>query len=108
MRQILSFEFANKRAKYVRNRLYAIAAKVVQHEGIVAQHLIHITNKKNCLYEALEVDQKVKNILNQVLDHNSQLTLNACDLRQKNRMTLVEKNKNLSVLSNPEWVTPLK
>ena len=30
-------------------------------------------------------------ILNQVLDHNSQLTLNACDLRQKNRMTLVEK-----------------
>ena len=35
--------------------------------------------------------------LNQVLDHNSQLTLNACDLRQKNRMTLVEKNKNLSL-----------
>jgi len=32
-----------------------------------------------------------------VLDYNSQLTLNACDLRQKNRMTLVEKNKNLSL-----------
>ncbi|CAC9425531.1 hypothetical protein [uncultured Gammaproteobacteria bacterium] len=32
-----------------------------------------------------------------MLDYNSQLTLNACDLRQKNRMTLVEKNKNLSL-----------
>jgi hypothetical protein len=31
MRQILPLEFANKRAKYVRNRLYAIAAKVLQH-----------------------------------------------------------------------------
>jgi hypothetical protein len=35
-----------------------------------------------------------------VLDYNSQLTLNACDLRQKNRMTLVEKNKNLSLTPN--------
>jgi hypothetical protein len=50
MRQILPLEFANKRAKYVRNRLYAIAAKVLQHGR-----------------------------------------------RQKNRMTLVEKNKNLSL-----------
>ncbi len=67
-------------------------------QGIVAQHLIHIANnKKYCLYEALEVDQKVKNILNQVLDHNSQLTLNACDLRQKNRMTLAEKKQKLIV-----------
>ena len=32
-----------------------------------------------------------------MLDYNSQLTLTACDLRQKNRMTLVEKNKNLSL-----------
>ncbi|SSC09556.1 IS1380-Spn1, transposase [uncultured Gammaproteobacteria bacterium] len=31
MRQILPLEFANKRAKYVRNRFYAIAAKVLQH-----------------------------------------------------------------------------
>ena len=31
MRQLLPLEFANKRAKYVRHRLYAIAAKVVQH-----------------------------------------------------------------------------
>jgi hypothetical protein len=31
MRQILPLEFANKRAKHVRNRLYAIAAKVLQH-----------------------------------------------------------------------------
>jgi hypothetical protein len=31
MRQLLPLEFANKRAKYVRNRLYAIAAKVIQH-----------------------------------------------------------------------------
>jgi hypothetical protein len=30
-RQILPLEFANKRAKYVRNRFYAIAAKVLQH-----------------------------------------------------------------------------
>ncbi len=67
-------------------------------QGIVAQHLIHITNKKKyCLYEALEVDQKVKNILNQALDHNSQLTLNACDLRQKNRITLVEKKQKLII-----------
>jgi type II secretory ATPase GspE/PulE/Tfp pilus assembly ATPase PilB-like protein len=67
-------------------------------QGIVAQHLIHIANnKKYCLYEALEVDKKVKNILNQVLDHNSQLTLNACDLRQKNRMTLAEKKQKLIV-----------
>jgi F0F1-type ATP synthase alpha subunit len=32
-----------------------------------------------------------------VLDHNSQLTLNACDLRQKNRMTLVEKKQKLII-----------
>ncbi len=31
MRQLLPLEFANKRAKYMRHRLYAIAAKVVQH-----------------------------------------------------------------------------
>ena len=31
MRQLLPLEFANKRAKYVRHRLYAIATKVVQH-----------------------------------------------------------------------------
>ena len=31
MRQLLPLEFVNKRAKYVRNRLYAIAAKVIQH-----------------------------------------------------------------------------
>lgn len=31
MRQLLPLEFANKRAKYVRHRLYAIAAKVIQH-----------------------------------------------------------------------------
>ena len=30
MRQILPLEFANKRAKHVRNRFYAIVAKVVQ------------------------------------------------------------------------------
>ncbi|SHN92223.1 ATPase, T2SS/T4P/T4SS family [bacterium endosymbiont of Bathymodiolus sp. 5 South] len=67
-------------------------------QGIVAQHLIHITDKKKyCLYESLEVDGKVKNILNQVLNHNSQLTLNACDLRQKNRTTLVEKKQKLII-----------
>jgi len=32
-----------------------------------------------------------------VLDYNSQLTLNACDLRQKNRMTLVEKKQKLII-----------
>ena len=31
MRQLLPLEFANKRAKYVRHRLYAIAAKVISH-----------------------------------------------------------------------------
>jgi hypothetical protein len=31
MRQLLPLEFANKRAKYVRHRLYAIAAKVIMH-----------------------------------------------------------------------------
>jgi hypothetical protein len=31
MRQLLPLEFTNKRAKYVCNRLYAIAAKVIQH-----------------------------------------------------------------------------
>ncbi|WP_090716682.1 transposase [Bathymodiolus azoricus thioautotrophic gill symbiont] len=31
MRQLLPLEFANRRAKYVRHRLYAIAAKIVQH-----------------------------------------------------------------------------
>jgi len=31
MRQLLPIEFANKRAKYVRHRLYSIAAKVVKH-----------------------------------------------------------------------------
>jgi len=31
MRQLLPLEFVNKRAKYVRHRLYAIAAKVIQH-----------------------------------------------------------------------------
>jgi hypothetical protein len=31
MRQLLPLEFANKRAKYVRHRIYAIAAKVIQH-----------------------------------------------------------------------------
>jgi hypothetical protein len=31
MRRLLPLEFANKRAKYVRHRIYAIAAKVIQH-----------------------------------------------------------------------------
>lgn len=31
MRQLLPLEFVNKRAKYVRHRLYSIAAKVIQH-----------------------------------------------------------------------------
>nr|WP_249360671.1 transposase [Bathymodiolus heckerae thiotrophic gill symbiont] len=35
MRQLLPLEFANKRAKYVRHRLYSIAAKVIQHAGQV-------------------------------------------------------------------------
>jgi Tfp pilus assembly ATPase PilU len=36
-------------------------------QGIVAQHLIHIANnKKYCLYEALEVDQKVKKLFNKL------------------------------------------
>jgi hypothetical protein len=30
MRQLLPLEFANKRAKYIRYRLYAIAAKVIK------------------------------------------------------------------------------
>jgi hypothetical protein len=30
MRQLLPLEFANKRAKYIRHRLYAIAAKVIK------------------------------------------------------------------------------
>jgi hypothetical protein len=30
MRQLLPFEFANKRAKYIRHRLYAIAAKAIK------------------------------------------------------------------------------
>jgi hypothetical protein len=48
-------------------------SKVQSLQGIVAQHLIHITDKKKyCLYESLAVDGKVKNILNQVLNHNSQ------------------------------------
>jgi hypothetical protein len=31
MRQLLPLEFTNKRVKYVRHRIYAIAAKVIQH-----------------------------------------------------------------------------
>jgi hypothetical protein len=30
MHQLLPLEFANKRAKYIRHRLYAIAAKVIK------------------------------------------------------------------------------
>lgn len=60
-------------------------------QGIMAQHLIHISDtKKHCLFETLEVDKKTKSILNQILDHNSQVTLNT-ELRQEGRLTLVEK-----------------
>jgi hypothetical protein len=39
MRQLLPLEFANKRAKYVRHRLYAIAAKVIMHARRVCSGL---------------------------------------------------------------------
>jgi hypothetical protein len=51
-------------------------------------HLLSIFRKEKLMLDICQLIfksvLKVKNILNQVLDHNSQLTLNACDLRQKN------------------------
>jgi Tfp pilus assembly pilus retraction ATPase PilT len=60
--------------------------------GIVAQHLINIdSNKKHLLYETLKIDDKVKNILNQVLkDGNDMAQLNHAKTTQ-NRLSLKDK-----------------
>jgi hypothetical protein len=47
MRQLLPLEFANKRAKYIRYRLYAIAAKVIKTGRKVIIRDLCITQPKN-------------------------------------------------------------
>jgi len=49
MRQLLLVEFVNKRAKYVRHCLYAVAAKVVLHGGLGVRGGVMICLSKFCL-----------------------------------------------------------
>lgn len=65
-------------------------------QGIVAQHLINISStKKYCLYEALEIDARVKHLLNQVLDNRAELVqLKQSQFDQK-RLSLKDKKVQL-------------
>jgi len=65
-------------------------------QGIVAQHLINISStKKYCIYEALEIDARTKNLLNQVLDKSAKLTqLEQIQFDQR-RLTLTDKKAKL-------------
>lgn len=65
-------------------------------QGVVAQHLINISNKKKyCLYETLEINSKTKNLLNQVLKGDAELVqLNQIAYEQE-RMWLEEKKQVL-------------
>ena len=61
-------------------------------QGIVAQHLINISSTKtHCVYEALKIDGRTKNLLNRVLDKSADLAqLNQMQFDQR-RLSLADK-----------------
>jgi len=66
-------------------------------QGVFAQHLINLPNgKKYCIYEALKIDKKARNIISQALDPKSQLTFNACNFDQKGETLIKQKEALIS------------
>ena len=66
-------------------------------QGICVQYLVHKDGYNHCIYETLEFDHKVKNVLSSVFDKDSASTLNLLNHSQyeQKRKTLVKKEEEL-------------